>query len=273
MLFQNAPAIFDPSELDLPAQGSAIAGADLDSDGDVDVLCDNSVFTQLGPAIFAPAIPLVNPGLLPSSVAIVDMDSDSDLDIVLANDALRIFAQQDGGFTDAPFTVGSGATQVDPQGVAPADLDQDGDVDLVSGNGSSLTAFFQRLPGMFDPEPLVLTTSTSISAVTTSDLDGDGDLDVAFINSNSVFIFFHAELGRFDPVSLLVDTVTPSVTTGDADGDGDFDLATNALFLQGRPGRFSLLGGVIDTIHAIIDIDGDGDADILGSSSITWGQR
>ena len=135
----------------------SVATADLDGDGDQDLVSANqfgdnlTVFFQLSPGSFA-AAPLALGGSAttnaPVSVAAADLDEDGDQDLVSANfdgNNLTVFFQlSPKSFAAAPLALGGSATTNFPESVAAADLDGDGDQDLFSANvfGLNLTVFF-----------------------------------------------------------------------------------------------------------------------------------
>src|SRR6185503_5094820 len=83
-------------------------------------------------------------------------------------------------FATTPLALGGAGTTDGPASVAAADLDGDGDQDLVSANVGfgvfNLTVFFQLFPGSFAATPLALGgpgTTDSPASVAAADLDGD----------------------------------------------------------------------------------------------------
>ena len=126
-----------------------------------------------------------------------------------------------------------------------------------------------------------------------SDLDGDGDFDIlvaamgvilpSTAYSGQIFLLENDGSGQFE--SHLVADGTDRVTdvrAGDLDSDGDIDLAVAQFgYTQGKVRWYENLGNwnfephtLIDrsgAIHSpIVDLDGDGDLDIVALLSQEW---
>ncbi|NOT31869.1 MAG: hypothetical protein HOP15_15595 [Planctomycetes bacterium] len=305
--FATAPSLTLGGSLTTNAPFS-VAAADLDGDGDLDLVSANNaghdlaVFFQLSPGTFAqPPLRLGGLGRTngPTSVAPADLDGDGDLDLVSANVGgnLTVFFQgAPGSFAAAPLTLGDSATTNWPISVAAADLDGDGDLDLASANqvGDNLTVFFQTSPGSFAAAPLTLGDSATTDGPTTvaaADLDGDGDLDLVSANrdGNDLTVFFQLAPGSFEATPSLTLGRLPlpqrplSVAAADLDGDGDLDLVSAnidgdnlTVFFQLAPGSFAttplVLGDPVTTFSpasvAAADLDGDGDLDLVSANEI-----
>jgi hypothetical protein len=158
VLFQDAPGSFGGPPLVLTDPGieepTSVAAADLDGDGDQDLVSANrgsgniSVFYQGPPGSFGdPPLLLSDPAVLnPSRIAPIDIDSDGDLDLATAgafSTDLVVFIQQGPrSFGGSPLVLESQAAS----SLTVADIDGDGDLDLVASNpeegGGSLTVFF-----------------------------------------------------------------------------------------------------------------------------------
>ncbi|NML65656.1 hypothetical protein HHL22_10610 [Hymenobacter sp. RP-2-7] len=150
----------------------SVALADIDADGDLDLLAANkgsaSVTTRLngGDATGSntgafDAGTTVSVGTSPYWVAVADLDSDGDLDFVTANQgsstvSVRLNGSDASGTSTGVFTAPSNTSEVtvgtSPYCVALGDIDGDGDLDVATANQGSNTATVQfNLP----PAPII----------------------------------------------------------------------------------------------------------------------
>ncbi len=310
IFFQDGPRSFDPSPLVLgdsmtTVNPYSVAAADLDGDGDQDLVSTNvgshdlTVFFQSGPRSFDPS-PLVLGGLpttiAPVSVVATDFDGDGDQDLASANfdghDLTVFFQSSPGDFAPSPLVLGGDSTINAPAALLVADLDGDGGQDLVSADegGDDLRVFLQHSLVSFAPSPLLLggsLTTEGLAALSAADLDGDGDLDLASANqfSDNLALFFQGSPGSFDPsprvVGGLPATDGPrSVAAADLDGDGDQDLVSAnfgkddlTIFLQSEPATFEsspIVLGDTPTREGPVSVaatDLDGDLDLVAANS------
>lgn len=224
----------------LPADSDdtrAVALADVDADGDLDLVTGNygldRLFLNDGGGHFTSAS-----GALPAlsgatrGVAVGDVNGDGSVDLVFA----RYGGQNQlylnlgrGTFTDAS----SGLPQENDssRAVALADGDGDGDLDAVVANHNQPSKVYQNDgSGSFTGTPIVvLPASASVNAVALGDVDDDGDLDIALGRDANMSnrLFLNDGGGNFtDATARLPEdpAKTAAILLTDLDRDGDPDL-------------------------------------------------
>lgn len=268
ILFNDGAGQFtvDPSGPLIGPSGSSpefAAAADLDGDGDIDLVAayeDSgalAIFFQTAPGVLGlSTVTLIHPSLVgPRSVIPADIDGDGDLDLVATGE----FGNPAPSF----------------------------EIEVIT--------FTQTSPGEFEASEIALEDSVSFGYPTVAacpDLDGDGQLDLILLKSGTSFvsnpiIYYQASLGQYgDSPGVLVDPLIGgpfSLASGDLDGDGDHDIAS-ANFLTGVV-SIAFNDGVSFSVDAVslqipdflpvsvdlADLDGDGDLDLVvanGYSSV-----
>ena len=175
------------------------------------------------------------------------------------------------------------------------DLDQDGYLDVLICDvlGQQVSWARQDENGSFSEHSLVPEGVNGPVHAEAVDIDDDGDLDV-LVAAMGVILPTDARLGQViilenDGSELFTKHViaegiqrVTDVQAGDFDGDGDLDLAVAQFgYTQGQVQWFENQGGwnfsshqLIDrsgAIHApVVDIDNDGDLDVLALISQEW---
>ena len=229
--------------------------ADLDGDGDLDVLASATDayasrvvwFENLdGEGQFSPLREITADVVSPRSAQAVDLDGDDDLDVVVVS----IFDNRVTWYENTDGLGAWGSQQIitldaeGPWALEIADLDADGDPDVVVGSFfDNEISWFPNTTGEgdFGPQQIISTIAQGPEALEAADLDGDGDLDLV-------------------SASLVDDKIAWYENT---DGQGTF--AEQQIIESWAPGA----SGVVAA-----DLDGDGDPDLLASmydvSRVTW---
>ncbi|CAF4708910.1 unnamed protein product, partial [Rotaria sp. Silwood1] len=233
---------------------ASVTTADVDDDGDLDIIVANTGTNDIGilinnPTGTFPVIQGLRVGFLaasaPASVTTADVDDDGDLDIIVANT----------GTNDIGILINN------PTGTFPV-------------NQGPRVGFFA---------------GSAPASVTTADVNGDGkaDIIVAYKNTNNVGVLLNSGTGTFPaaPVTygLLANSAPTSVKTADANGDGKLDIivansGTNnfGVILGNGDGTFAATQltyatgtGTVPVSVVAGDIDRDGDNDVLVADSGT----
>lgn len=278
---------------------AALTFADLDNDGDLDLLAGETTgnfhyFRNDGNST-APsfAVDQVNPfGLTDIGVNNVptfgDLDGDGDYDVLVGeNDGNFRYFQNIGTnlapsflpFVTNPFGLSDIGTHANPVLV---DLDNDGKLDVFAGRryGNAQWFYFRNVgtalapafaPALGDPFGL-----TSVGSAHTDpamgDLDGDGDLDLMVGRESGTFIYFRNNGNSVNPAFSSDWAPNPFGVTGigafskstfvDLDNDGDLDLMANQ-----SDGNFKYFENAFPS--AALNFDGSNDYVSIPNSATT----
>jgi hypothetical protein len=101
-----------------------------------------------------------------------------------------------------------------------------------------------------------------------ADLTGDGAADLVVAQDDGTFLSV-ASGGGFGPLVSIGQALAGRLLIGDLDGDGRLDVAGVLGWLSGQDGTFSAFGGIgVATLDAeLADLDGDGDLDLARFSA------
>jgi hypothetical protein len=285
------------------ASGSAqiLRTADVDGDGDLDVVTSGTIghpawHENLGDGAFL-GHGLTGSGGTPLGFRTADMDRDGDVDFVVISTSGVAWYENNGTETFRyRFTTGNAQLR----GVFElADIDGDSDLDIVVSRGYSSTSQISILlnngqQGFSNAIPL--TTPAQIpSGIRKADIDGDGDLDfaVAFEQSSQGSLAWYENDGLSFVQHSLSSPSERSISTRDVaaidfDGDGDIDLVatTNSSTTftaqwyanDGAAGFTKHVIGTASALHSggvpvahdrlqVVDLDGDGDLDVVTSDA------
>lgn len=274
-----------------------ILAVDIDGDNDMDVLSASFNYIELfknidGLGNFEPPfiINLDNP----LSIFASDIDGDGFIDIQSVShteDKIVYFKNLDGQGNFNNY-VNISSFVIDPLFVSSADINGDGYKDVISNRNHSII-WYENINGSgeFSTQRDVANVDKSIYNVNICDIDGDGDNDILCTAGNVFKILWYENidgLGNFSDFHTIGDVLMPfKICSSDLDNDGDLDVLMTSLN-DDEVAWFENIDGngnfgsqnVISTSLASpstllsIDLDGDGDNDIISSSSsddvIAW---
>jgi len=281
---------------------SDIAVADIDGDGDADVVSVDYGFNAcrwhentIGDGTAWTDRMIAASNSVSFFVKAADMDLDGDPDVLLSD-------RVNGQARWVENTAGDGSTWTNrliqgglssPSGSAAADLDGDGDLDVATASVSDNKFAWTENRTIhrnadFPFQALVATSVEGARSMQLADLDGDGDLDVL---SGSLAVRWHENVDgsgtSWSTATVQGAGLAPGGTAvSDLDGDGDLDVLSidnvngNLAWVENAAGD-----GSVWSVHAIphvgaegssvqaADIDGDGDQDVVStmtSGRVSW---
>ena len=266
----------DPHQYDAGRTLASLHTADLDGDGDLDLLTANStklhMFAGVGDGTFTePTVISVPSGTRFATAA--DLDGDGLPEVIAtttSSDIVAVFQNEGNGV----FAAGvSHATGSRPAGVVALDVDGDGLLDLATANDGEATVSVLGATGDggFAPAQSYALGENAFS-VESGDLDSDGDDDLVTFGHGSVTILENRGAGVLEAVTFSAAMTSPQLV--DLEGDGDLDLyffdaelSAPSAFLQLGPGRWapavSLATVSLTDWSQAGDLDGDGDAELI----------
>ena len=280
---------------------SSIAFADIDNDGDMDLLlAGNTTYqnyvTQLysnnGSGIFTKVIGTSFLGISYGDVAFIDIDNDNDQDIFitgdLSNKVAKLYSNNGSGVYTA--TAGDPFVGVGGSSVAVGDFDNDNDQDIFLMGDGGFNKKFSNLYVNNGTGTFALATGTPFEElyygkIAYADVDNDGDQDVFIggMHLNSTYqskLYINNGNGSYqiDTLNIFDSISCFSVAFADIDGDSDMDLIYSGknnsyarvtkLLINNGSGVFSLVSStpfsaMACSSIAFADIDGDTDLDLL----------
>ncbi|WP_339917489.1 T9SS type A sorting domain-containing protein [Yeosuana marina] len=284
---------------------------DIDSDGDFDLVFSSSelvdstsLFDKVawyenknGQGGFNIQHVINSNAYYPMNAYAADLDGDGDLDVLSASrddDKIAWYENIDGlgNFSTQKIIIENANSA---HCVHAVDIDNDGDMDIVSASwDTDEILWFENLDGqgVFSTQKIVTSLADGASYVYSSDIDNDGDMDLlsaSYLDDKIAWYENTDGHGSFGGQQIISSNANGAVSvyTTDLDNDGDMDvlsasqLGDNIAWYENTDGQGNFSGQHIissnvngpSSIYAI-DIDNDGDMDIISSSyldnKIAW---
>ncbi len=287
LLFGDGKGHFKPGPAlpNKPDRSYSAPLADLDGDGDLDIVLSNDrpdpklVLLNDGKGNFAMGESFGDPKWSTRNVVLADLNGDKFPDIAIANrpgPGYVCFNDGKARFTCAALVSEGSATTL------AGDMDGNGSQDLVVAcrDDCQSVVYVNDGKGGF-PEKRPFGPRASTRALSVADFDGDGRLDIAACHENlGLYVYFNTGKGNFGPGILIAekDALPYSMLAADLNKDGKpemivgFVKAPGAIYFNDATGRkynrvpFGDDKGAVYGL-AVADLDGDGYPDIAAARS------
>jgi hypothetical protein len=244
----------NPFSLVVPSHIPNPTFADFDGDGDLDMFTNSDYYentgTNIAPNFAAPVVDYNSMGNLSDS-RLVDLDNDGDFDLLGTTSSAYKYFENTGNASSPSFA----ASVIEPfylknlfgtvRGTTVGDFNGDGTFDVIAPNYYNGELHFYKNDGTVSAPNFTdghmgmfsLTTGeTHGEAQSFGDLDNDGDMDMIAEKDGDLFYYENAG------TAMLADFNTPTLNP------------------------FSLPQNLVD-YPILVDIDADGDLDLLGRNS------
>lgn len=269
---------------------------DLDGDGDLDLVlaqenATNLVLQNTGDAMFVVGSLEGGDGDN-EDVRLADLDGDGDLDLITVHEDDQVHAVFDndgrGGFIEVDGRLPEDLRST-ANGLEVADLNSDGRIELLIGNAGPNLVLSQQVDGTFvDRSSVWPPGADTTQDLLFVDVDGDGDDDLFVVNEEANVLLISNGEGTFVDESAVrlpaASSESREAVAADLDGDGDLDVVVanvqfnrdvtpaNQLLINDGTGVFSdetatgfaaVANETSSFTAQLVDLDGDGDVDVL----------
>jgi hypothetical protein len=268
-------------------QPAAIAAADLDHDGILDLVVgdfgagvgggDVSVLLGKGNGAFLKASHFSSGLGSPVSLAVADFNHDGNLDAVLTDNGTFVNGisllpgNGNGGFANSKTIVAGGDRL---SHITAADFNHDGKADIAYYDLDSGNVLVQlgNGDGTFNPATIAVSLGIFGTSFTVADFNHDGILDMAAEDSGEVVVLLGDGTGKFNVTAVVLEgtesgfAFVPSLLVGDFNGDGLLDIVApdgfgeTVSFLPGNGdgtfGTSTLFQGALTDSAAVVDFAG-----------------
>lgn len=251
--FRNNGPESNPTYTELPISTSIngardIFPADLDGDGDEDIIATSSVTGTItwfrnDDAFFAESFNITTnaPGV--SCVHAADLNNDGLMDVLSgtgSNQTVSWYPNEGNGVFTQKIDIISGEQNVCT--VIAADFDNDGHMDVLTHGNENILWFRNDGTGDFTDRRFVTDSFILPTEYKAADLDGDGDQDViaASFDNGTIAWFQNLGDGRFSEAIEMPTSLDRAyaIDAADYDNDGDIDVIVGQRFASDGPGAY-----------------------------------
>lgn len=260
----NANGTYTDSVIDSASLHTVVAVADLDRDGNLDVILTAYAAVLMlpgrGDGTFDPPQSYGTGHLL----AVADLDKDGDDDLIQTTSATGgVFVQlnQGNGTFASPLPLDTPAQALD---ASAGDFDGDGTIDIAVQKSIDRWALcLGKGDGTFAPGIVIPTAQYGTSA--TADLNGDGLADLFLLGQDASSVHMGDRALPFLVAwRLFGDNWGPPNAIGDVDHDGRIDVATqDRLYLGTGNNSLRMIDVRAGESVALTDTNGDGNLDLV----------
>ncbi|MEX2484103.1 MAG: FG-GAP-like repeat-containing protein, partial [Brumimicrobium sp.] len=280
-----------PVSISSGSQPLDVQSADLDNDGNLDLVVVNFNFQRMavmlgnGDGTFQAPVGYAS-DFGPNKITLEDFDGDGFTDVAITTNAntVNVFMNDSGSpgsflaFTG--FALNGGAN---PSGIYSGDLDNDGNIDLVTANNGNGNASVLNGDGTGSfAAPVDYVTGTGCYSVVLGDMDGDTNLDIVTVNEDddNVSILTNDGSGNFSaPANFPAGDGPMTLRIDDFDNDLNLDVVavnsqdnTLSVLLGNGDGTLQVQSvvGAINSPRNLItgDFNGDSNSDVIISCLI-----
>jgi hypothetical protein len=273
-------------------QARWVTTGDMDNDGDLDVISaswqDNKIawYKNLGAGVFGPQLIVSTTALGAEQVEVADVDGDGDKDLISASSTDNKIAWYQnvgaGVFSAATVITSLADGGNDGMTIYVVDLDADFDVDILSASSlDDKVAWYENQGGgLFGSQNILSSLADNAESVYAIDVDGDFDLDVLSASSYDDEITCFENLGgsTFSTgQQLAILNGAGHICGADLNANESIDLIAcggSNLVVYDNIGLLSYQSNFItpgaNSAREVktVDLDNDGDRDILTASSV-----
>jgi len=275
------------------ANARSVYSADLDGDGDMDVLSasegdEKIAWYENTDGLGAFGLERIITESLEDAIDVyaADLDGDGDMDVLAAakqDDRIVWFNNIDGLGTFSSQIIISLNTD-GAISVFATDLDGDGDIDVLSASfNDNKIAWYENTDGLgsFGVQQIISNNALSARDVISTDLDGDGDMDVVATSTGEAEVIWFENvdgLGNFGEEQVITNNANGvlSIYAADIDGDDDMDVLSASpsdnkvawyenLDGMGNFGAQQVITTNLEGERVVfaVDLDNDGDIDVI----------